>query len=164
MFWTTQFVNDFTSENVAETLFVIHHTVANLLNENGVLVLTVPHANGKLALNLNKDNKREKAFASPHTIFLFRSFFLRLIIKPWNKHSFFFNGTVYFNFPQAKQQVVIFMLAYQYHERLKYLPVLIGNFSGSESVGGPSGKKKKRHLSWFLKLIYLNIFWRVYSL
>lgn len=35
------------------------------------------------------------------------------------------------------------MLAYQYHERLKYLPVLIGNFLGSESVGGPSGEKKK---------------------
>lgn len=62
-------MNDFSSENVAETLFVIYCTVANLLNENEVLVLTVPHANGKLALNLNKDNKREKAFASPTPYF-----------------------------------------------------------------------------------------------
>lgn len=44
------------------------------------------------------------------------------------------------------------MLAYQYHERLKYLPVLIGNFLGSESVGGPSGKKKKRTSILFSKI------------
>ena len=60
-----------------------------------------------LVLNSKSEQEGESIYQSPH-FFFFRSCFLRLVMKPWSQHSFFFfflfTGLYTFMYPRRNSQ------------------------------------------------------------